>query len=193
MRNLYKRLSFIFLTITLFTFLFGGVANATEYKKVDAELKKVNLNQLKFHKVEPNKLNIQATYPVSLQAYNGWAKNGGNIVSAEPNGNVVANRGWIREWEVLYLIPLSNGYWAIQANSNGKYIAAEPNGKVVANRDSIKEWEQYEVLATSDWSYIQLRARSNGKWIAAEGGGGRELVANRDQAREWETFRAYWH
>ncbi|MBE7099970.1 fascin domain-containing protein, partial [Bacillus cereus] len=81
---------------------------------------------------------FNGSWTVAIQAANL------QYVSAEPSGNVVANRNAVNEWEKFELIPTGELYtYALKAKSNGKYVSFEPNGRVVADRTSIGAWEKF--------------------------------------------------
>ena len=124
---------------------------------------------------------FNGSWTVAIQAANL------QYVSAEPNGNVVANRNAVNEWEKFELIPTGELYtYALKAKSNGKYVSFEPNGRVVADRTSIGAWEKFILYNGGDNRIYVLQALSNGRFISANGG--RELTANSYVAGSWERF-----
>ncbi|MEN1938749.1 hypothetical protein AAIE21_25280 [Paenibacillus sp. 102] len=123
------------------------------------------------------------TWTVAIQAANL------QYVSAEPNGNVVANRNTINDWGKFELIPTGELYtYALKAKSNGKYVSFEPNGRVIANRTSIGTWEKFILYNGGDNRIYVIKALSNGLFVSAYGGGGRELLTNSYVAGNWEKF-----
>ncbi|WP_241139084.1 fascin domain-containing protein [Bacillus mycoides] len=109
---------------------------------------------------------FNGSWTVAIQAANL------QYVSAEPSGNVIANRNAVNEWEKFELIPTGELYtYPLKEKSNGKYVSFEPNGRVVADRTSIGAWEKFILYN----GYV-LQALSNGRFISANGG--RELTAN---------------
>ncbi|EEM86369.1 hypothetical protein bthur0012_56240 [Bacillus thuringiensis serovar pulsiensis BGSC 4CC1] len=124
---------------------------------------------------------FNGSWTVAIQAANL------QYVSAEPSGNVVANRSVVNEWEKFELIPTGELYtFALKAKSNGKYVSFEPNGRVVADRTSIGAWEKFILYNGGDNRIYVLQALSNGRFISANGG--RELTANSYVAGSWERF-----
>ncbi len=124
---------------------------------------------------------FNGSWTVAIQAANL------QYVSAEPSGNVVANRNGVNEWEKFELIPTGELYtFALKAKSNGKYVSFEPNGRVVADRTSIGAWEKFILYNGGDNRIYVLQALSNGRFISANGG--RELTANSYVAGSWERF-----
>ncbi|MDA2178540.1 hypothetical protein PDN34_18175 [Bacillus cereus] len=124
---------------------------------------------------------FNGSWTVAIQAANL------QYVSAEPSGNVVANRSAVNEWEKFELIPTGELYtFALKAKSNGKYVSFEPNGRVVADRTSIGAWEKFILYNGGDNRIYVLQALSNGRFISANGG--RELTANSYVAGSWERF-----
>ncbi|PFV85103.1 hypothetical protein COL05_03975 [Bacillus sp. AFS059628] len=124
---------------------------------------------------------FNGSWTVAIQAANL------QYVSAEPSGNVVANRNAVNEWEKFELIPTGKLYtFALKAKSNGKYVSFELNGRVVADRTSIGAWEKFILYNGGDNRIYVLQALSNGRFISANGG--RELTANSYVAGSWERF-----
>ncbi|MGG0154338.1 fascin domain-containing protein [Bacillus mycoides] len=124
---------------------------------------------------------FNGSWTVAIQAANV------QYVSAEPSGNVIANRNAVNEWEKFELIPTGELYtYALKAKSNGKYVSFEPNGRVVADRTSIGAWEKFILYNGGDNRIYVLQALSNGRFISANGG--RELTANSYVAGSWERF-----
>ncbi len=124
---------------------------------------------------------FNGSWTVAIQAANL------QYVSAEPFGNVIANRNAVNEWEKFELIPTGELYtYALKAKSNGKYVSFEPNGRVVADRTSIGAWEKFILYNGGDNRIYVLQALSNGRYISANGG--RELTATSYVAGSWERF-----
>ncbi|HCF52745.1 MAG TPA: hypothetical protein DEU03_06165 [Bacillus sp. (in: Bacteria)] len=124
---------------------------------------------------------FNGSWTVAIQAANL------QYVSAEPLGNVTANRNVVNEWEKFELIPTGELYtYALKAKSNGKYVSFEPNGRVVADRTSIGTWEKFILYNGGDNRIYVLQALSNGRYISANGG--RELTATSYVAGSWERF-----
>lgn len=87
--------------------------------------------------------------------------NNGQYVCAEGGGGgeVVANRGHIKEWETFELIQLDDGAVALRAN-NGQYVCAEGGGggKVVANRTAIGPWETFALVELEKAGQVALQS-----------------------------------
>lgn len=64
---------------------------------------------------------------------------------------LVANKDWIREWEMFELISQGNNFYAIKA-CNNKYVTAELNkaSELVANINWIKDWEKFKFTFLGD-------------------------------------------
>lgn len=124
---------------------------------------------------------FNGSWTVAIQAANL------QYVSAEPSGNIIANRNAVNGWEKFELISTGELYtYALKAKSNGKYVSFEPNGRVVADRTSIGAWEKFILYNGGDNRIYVLQALSNGRYISANGG--RELTATSYVAGSWERF-----
>jgi len=108
------------------------------------------------------------------------ANNGGG-------SDLIANRTWIRAWEIFRLYQLTPDNIALQTN-NMNYVCAEGSGgrELVANRNRIDIWETFTVHKQAG-NRISLQA-NNGQFVCAEDGGATHLMANRWDMLAWETF-----
>ena len=101
--------------------------------------------------------------------------------------DLIANRTWIRTWEIFNLFYMTPDEIALQT-SNFRYVCAEGGGgqELVANRHRIDTWETF-ALFKHPGNRISLMS-FNGQYVCAEGGGSRPLIANRSDMGAWETF-----
>ena len=165
----FKKLSVILLSLVVFIMIVARPSNEA------LAASQTNMGSLKGVHF------IHGSWTIALQAAHL------QYVSAEPNGNVIANRNVVNDWEKFELIPTGELYtYALKAKSNGRYVSFEPNGRVVADRISIGSWEKFMLYNGGDNRIYVLQALSNGRYVSANGG--KELVANSYVAGSWERF-----
>lgn len=102
----------------------------------------------------------------------------GKYVVAEKNGQMNANRPWLRSWEKFKMITHRDGTISLRS-AHGKYVVAEKNGQLNANRRWMRSWEKFKLIKHRDGT-ISLRS-AHGKYVAAERNG--KLNVNRPWMR----------
>jgi hypothetical protein len=133
-----------------------------------------------------------------------------NVV-AEKNGQMNANRRWMRSWEKFKLIKHKDGTISLRS-AHGKYVVAERNGKLNVNRRWMRSWEKFKLIyinkARRSVSVRHKRRRvrrskrvnrvrtvalktTHGKYLVAEKNG--QMNANRRWLRAWEKFKMIRH
>lgn len=120
---------------------------------------------------------------VALKAFNE------SFVAAElnTNGELIANRSWLRAWEIFELIRLVDNKIALRA-CNGKFVGAKlhESCQLVANRPYIQGWEAFTMHRLQDGKYA-LQA-FNGLYVSADLNRNGELIADRPEVQGWEAF-----
>ncbi|MDR7855050.1 stalk domain-containing protein [Tissierella sp.] len=118
---------------------------------------------------------------VAIKTFNGLylcAENGGD-------GQLVADRENIGEWETFEMIDLGKGYIALKGN-NGKYVSVSNDGKdVYVDSSRIDKRQIFQLLKVD--SKVAFRIQ-NKTYLCAEDGGGGKVVGDRETIGEWETF-----
>lgn len=108
-----------------------------------------------------------------------------HVLTAELDGQVVADRTVADAWEQWQIEPQSDG--VALKSAHGRYLAAELDGRVVADREAVGPWEVWRVVSTD--AGVALRS-AHGCFLVAEEGGGGPVRADRcyDAPGPWETF-----
>lgn len=123
---------------------------------------------------------------------------------AEINGDLNANRSWLRGWEQFVILKPDDTsdrgivrYGDIIAlrTAHGKHVVAEINGDANANRDWIRGWERFILVDPNDpdatgpvqpGDRIALKSFAHGKYLYGPLDG--QVFANASSVREGETW-----
>ncbi|MEO0444198.1 MAG: galactose oxidase-like domain-containing protein, partial [Pseudomonadota bacterium] len=73
----------------------------------------------------------------------------GKFVSAQPSGQLQANRDWILSWERFSESNNNNGTVSFRSAFN-RFIVSQPNGSVLADRTIASIWEQFDLVPIPD-------------------------------------------
>lgn len=108
-----------------------------------------------------------------------------HVLTAELDGQVVADRTVADAWEQWEVAPVDGG--VSLKSAHGRYLAAELDGHVVADRETVGPWEIWQLVAADGGVALQS---AHGCFLVAEEGGGGPVRADRcyDAPGPWETF-----
>jgi len=106
---------------------------------------------------------------------------------AERNGQVIANRTRIGEFERWTLIKHGGGMISLFSH-HGKYLSVKSNGKVAADSPTIGPMETFQWKKDPKQKTVQFFSPSLRCFLCAERLGG-VVVCNRQKASTWETWK----
>lgn len=113
----------------------------------------------------------------------------GAFVTAELNtdGELIANRPDVGDWEIFELLRLPDGKIAFRA-CNGNFVGVKLNEhcQLVADRSDIQGWEAFTLHPMSEGKFA-IQA-FNRLFVSADFTRNGELVANCPKAQGWEAF-----
>eukprot|EP00271_Cylindrocystis_brebissonii_P018760 TRINITY_DN5453_c0_g1_i1.p1 TRINITY_DN5453_c0_g1~~TRINITY_DN5453_c0_g1_i1.p1 ORF type:complete len:311 (-),score=72.41 TRINITY_DN5453_c0_g1_i1:616-1548(-) len=92
----------------------------------------------------------------------------GLYLSAQPDGQLMADRGALEEWEKFTVVKLRGNTIALKSHF-GKYVTAEP-GKWVTNRGHVARWEMLEVADEDGGAKMSVKAHT-GYWLSVNKAG----------------------
>ena len=100
---------------------------------------------------------------------------------------ILADRTQASTWERFHVVPLKDGYVAIQSIF-GRFLCAinGGNGRLMANRNKIDIWEKFKCIWKDD-NHLSLQAH-NGMYVSAFNGGGSHINVKAKEIGPFEVF-----
>ena len=81
----------------------------------------------------------------------------GLYISAQPGGNVTADRTEILNWEQFELAPAAGNRYSLKT-AHGTFLTALPNGTLVADRNEVREWETFDRITIGNNTDVSLES-----------------------------------
>jgi hypothetical protein len=120
---------------------------------------------------------------VALKACNG------SFVTTELSGDstLIANRPWVKAWEVFELFRLPDRKVALRAH-NKRFVGARlyEDCQLVADRPTVQGWEAFTLSDLQDGRFA-IQA-FNGLYVCSDLNRDGQLIADRQDIGPWEAF-----